>query len=91
MASPHLRGLRVLRISNNPIGLDAMRAIGRADLPALRFVDAMSTSAPLTVAMSDWNGSTPDVDWTRARGTLVDELGHLPWLDLKIEPSQDAI
>jgi hypothetical protein len=90
--SPHLRHLRLLRINNNPeVGLDALRAIARADLPELQFVEAGQTEAPLVIRSDDWGGGEPEVRWTRARATLVDEFGHLPWLDAREEPSLDAI
>jgi hypothetical protein len=92
VASPRLRGLRVLRIGNNPeITLDGLRMIGRADLPELVFVDSSQTGAALTVETSDWGSSRPEISFTRAQGTLVDELGKLPWLVAEHEPSLDVI
>jgi hypothetical protein len=92
VSSPNVRGVRLLRINNNPdVGLDALRAIARANLPNLQFVEAGQTEAPLVIRSSDYDGSYADVQWTRARATLVDEFGHLPWLDAREEPSPDAI
>jgi hypothetical protein len=92
VASPRLRALRLLRIGNNPdVTLDGLRMIARASLPELRFVDATGTGAPLVKRTSDWDGSIPEVTFTKAQGTLVDEFGKLRWLVAEDEPSPDAI
>lgn len=91
VASPHLRGLRLLTLSANPLGVDALRAVGHADLPSLKFVDADSTDAALVVRASDWDGSTLEVSWTRARTLLRGELGARPWLDHQHKPHVDAL
>jgi len=92
VASPHLRSLRLLRIGNNPeVTLDGLRMIARANLPELVFVDSSQTGAALTVETSDWGSSRPEISFTRAQGTLVDEVGKLPWLVAEVEPSLDAI
>jgi hypothetical protein len=92
VASPHLRKLRLLRIANNPdVTIDALRAIARADLAELQYVEAYATDAPLVHETSDWDGSIREVHWTRIRSRLVEELGHLPWLDSQQEPPFAAI
>ncbi len=91
VASPRLHRIRALILTANPISLDAHRAIARANLPSLRFVDATETDAPLVIREQDWNGATTDVAFTRARGTLVQEVGHRPWLDALDEPSLDVL
>lgn len=87
-----LRNLRVLRLVHNPlIGMEGMRAIARADVKALRFVEASGTEAPLYIRTFDWGGSLTEESWTRARAMLVEEFGHKPWLDEMKEPSLDEI
>jgi hypothetical protein len=88
VASPHLRRLRLLTVANNPVAMSALRAIGRADLPELRFVDAAMTDAALVVQCSDDEG---DLAWTRARAELRAELGARPWLDARVKPHVDAL
>jgi hypothetical protein len=92
VGSPRLRGLRILRIGNNPdITLDGLRMIARADLPDLMFVDSTGTQAALVKRSADWDGGSEEVAFTRAQDTLVDEFGQRPWLLAQDEPSLDAI
>ena len=91
VASPRLHRIRKLILTANPISLDAHRAIARASLSSLRFVEAAETAAPLVIRAQDWSGDTTDVAFTRARGTLVQEVGHRPWLDALDEPSLDVV
>lgn len=71
--------------------MDALRAVARADLPSLRFVESSNTEAPLVIRTYDWAGSLTEEGWTRARAMLVAEFGDKPWLDALHEPSPDAI
>lgn len=91
VGSPTLRGLRLLRITDNPVGLDAHRAIARARLDALEFVEASQTKAPLVARSSDWDGSIREDAHTRAQAELVAELGSLPWLVALDEPSTEGL
>jgi hypothetical protein len=54
-------------------------------------VDSTGTEAPLVIRTSDWDGSIPEVSWTRARKLLVNELGHRPWLDAQDVPWVDEL
>ena len=90
VASPLVRGVRILRVGNNPeVTLDGMRMIARADLPDLVFVDSTGTQAELVTRASAWDGS--EATFTRAHAQLVDEFGERPWLMARDEPSLDAI
>ena len=90
--SPRIRGVRILRVGNNPeITIDGLRMVARADLPDLRFVETQLSGAPLIDITSDWTGAVTSIDYTSVRDTLVDEFGHLKWLDAGREPSQDVI
>ena len=92
VASPRLAGLRLLRVLNNPnVTIAGLRAVGAANLPALRFVESSRTDAPLVVRSEDWDGTVTELAWTRVRTTLVAELGHRPWLDAQVEPSLDTL
>ena len=71
--------------------MEGMRAIARADVKALRFVEASGTEAPLYIRTFDWGGALTEESWTRARAMLVEEFGHKPWLDEMKEPSLDEI
>jgi len=90
--SPRLRGVRILRVGNNPqITIDGLRMIARADLPELRFVETQLTDAPLIDVTTDWTGAVQSIDYTGVRDALVAEFGHLKWLDAGREPSHDVI
>jgi len=89
--SPHLGGLRMLDISGNPTGIGALRAIARAGLPALQYVDAEMTRAPLLIHITDTDGSIRESTWTSLRATLVAEFGHRPWLDAQRKPHLDSL
>ncbi len=84
--APALRGLQVLRIAGNRCGLRALRAL--AGLPALRFVDADNTEAPLRAYLSD---AADAIVHAPARDVLRAELGDRPWLDALERPRNDAL
>ena len=90
VASPLLRGLRILRVGHNhDLTLDGLRTIARAELPELVFVDSTGTQAELVTRNAEWGRS--DVAFTPAHEQLVDEFGERPWLIAQHEPSLDAI
>jgi uncharacterized protein (TIGR02996 family) len=91
VASPHLRGLRFLRVNNNPVGMEALRAIARAHLPALQYVDAESTSVPLVTRAEDAAHDSADASFTRVQAALVEEFPDRPWLKTLNAPHLDVL
>ena len=90
VASPHLANLVVFWVNNNPIGADALRAIGRASLPALRYVETAQTDAEL-VRRYEEDGRITHLEPTTLGATLGAELGPRPWLVAQDPPSLDAL
>lgn len=90
VASAHLRGLQVLRINNNAVGMEALRAIGRA-LPDLRYVETMETEAPLIERSQDAVDGSSDARFTGVQGALLKEFPNRAWLKTLDEPHLDAL
>lgn len=91
VASPHLRRLRLLRINNNPVGMAALRAIARADLPELEYVDMEGTEAPLVTPEEDASWDSTAASFTRAREALVGEFPSCRWLERLRPPHLEAL